>query len=303
MPVITDLWSTFQWLRELRRGHDERLVAVYFRVSDRELVRVGRYNEAHGLREATAAAAWVLKNPAGAEVVMTRSVPAKDILSVRQVPQLIGWTEVPEASKKFACVCPACLPHGDRNLMRRVQAAFAAALLDARKGRTDAEVCSALGRLALPLERARGRLEPGKLLGYRRFQSSDIRRTTAGLLGYFPYRKVSSELAGLVADEDVAVRNAAIEALLRNAGAKRAASMVAPVSDDAIAYLIELLEFERGEEAVIDILENFAGHPAERVSANTRGVAAALLADGEVTARSKRRLSDIVSAPAEHMNR
>ncbi len=47
MPVVSDFWTTFQWLRELRRAHDERLVAVYFRIADDEPVHVGRYNEPH----------------------------------------------------------------------------------------------------------------------------------------------------------------------------------------------------------------------------------------------------------------
>jgi hypothetical protein len=113
MPVVADFWTTFQWLRELRRGHDERLVAVYFRVPDNEPVYFGRYNEPHLARTAGAAAAWVLENPAGAQVVVPRSVAAKEVVAVRRVKQLVGWTDVPEPGKKLACVCPACLPHGD----------------------------------------------------------------------------------------------------------------------------------------------------------------------------------------------
>ena len=40
MPVVRDFWTTYQWLRELRRWHDERMVAVSFRISDREPVLV-----------------------------------------------------------------------------------------------------------------------------------------------------------------------------------------------------------------------------------------------------------------------
>jgi len=183
MPVVADFWTTFQWLRELRRGHDERLVAVYFRVPDSEPVHCGRYGEAHSVRTATAAAFWVLKSPEGAQVVVPRSVAVKDVLGIRRVKQLVGWTDVPEAREKLACVCPACLPHGDRHLMRRVRAAFAVGLTVARRAGSEAELLAALGSLELPLERARGRLEHTKLVGFSRSPGPQIRRAAARLLG------------------------------------------------------------------------------------------------------------------------
>ena len=92
MPVVSDFWTTFQWLRELRRGHDQRIVAVYFRVSDDEIVHVGRYGQPHGAMTAAAAAAWVVKSPAGAEVVVPHRVAAKDVLAIRHVrhPPRVG---------------------------------------------------------------------------------------------------------------------------------------------------------------------------------------------------------------------
>lgn len=38
MPVVLDFWTTHQWLRELRRGHREKMIAVYFRVADSQPV-------------------------------------------------------------------------------------------------------------------------------------------------------------------------------------------------------------------------------------------------------------------------
>src|SRR5260221_5699015 len=70
MPIIWDFWTTHQWLRELRRGHDERLIAVCFRVDDDETVHVGGYNEPHQPMRARASASWVAEHPAGAEVVV-----------------------------------------------------------------------------------------------------------------------------------------------------------------------------------------------------------------------------------------
>src|SRR5271165_4405418 len=64
MPVLPDFWTTHQWLRELRRWHDERMVAVYFRVQDDEPVYTGRYGQQQRVMSAAAAATWVSKNPA-----------------------------------------------------------------------------------------------------------------------------------------------------------------------------------------------------------------------------------------------
>jgi hypothetical protein len=56
MPVVRDFWTTFQWLRELRQTHDERLVAVYFRVpdgdQDRAFMRRVRAAYARGIQSA-----------------------------------------------------------------------------------------------------------------------------------------------------------------------------------------------------------------------------------------------------------
>src|SRR5262245_21831349 len=56
MPIVTDFWTTYQWLRELRRAHDERMLAVQFVVADEEAVYVGRYNQPHRASSAAQAA-------------------------------------------------------------------------------------------------------------------------------------------------------------------------------------------------------------------------------------------------------
>jgi hypothetical protein len=44
MPLVPDFSVTYQWLRELRQWHGERMVAAHFVVSSDEEVLVGRYN-------------------------------------------------------------------------------------------------------------------------------------------------------------------------------------------------------------------------------------------------------------------
>jgi hypothetical protein len=289
MPVVADFWTTFQWLRELRRGHDERLVAVYFRVPDSELVHCGRYSEPHALRTAAAAAAWVLRNPAGAQVLVPHSVSARDVVSIKRLKQLVGWTEVPEASRKFACVCSACLPHGDRQLMRRVRGAFTRGLAAARRARSEAELFTALGDLELPLERAADRLDHTKLLGFTRAPSPKIRRATARLLGYFGFSKVQDVLESLLDDPHADVREEAVESLVRAGGVVRASKLLATSSGEAISCLLELLEFEN-DLVALEALERFADHPDADVRETVQRVALALRPDFRGSAAATRRL-------------
>lgn len=293
MPVVSDFWTTFQWLRELRRGHDQRMVAVYFRVSDDEIVHVGRYGQPHGAMTAAAAAAWVVKSPAGAEVVVPHRVAAKDVLAIRHVRQLVGWTEVPETSKKFDCVCPACLPRGDRSFMRRVRGSFAAGVAAVRSARSDEEIISALGRLEIPLERARGRIEPTKLLALARSRSPRVRQAAARLLGYFRWSQVQGALLGLLDDDAAKARLECVEALTRTAGIKRSAALLASASHDAIEHFVELIEYQVVGAAAIDALERFADHQAIPVRESVRRVAGALLAEFDGATQSRLRLESL----------
>lgn len=294
MPVVADFWTTFQWLREMRRGHDERLVAVYFRVPDSEPVHCGRYNETHVLRTAAASAAWVRENPAGAQVVVGRSVAVKDVIGVKRVKQLVGWTDVPEPSKKFACVCPACLPHGDRHLMRRVRGAFAAGIAAARRANSDAELLSALGSLEMPLERAHDRLEHSKLVGLLRATNPQVRLATARLFGYFGFSKIRGQLENLLDDPHLDVRQEAIEALVRTGGVVRASKIVAQRDSESLSYLIELLEYEANDLVALETLERFANHPDAAIRETVRRVARAVKPDFNGTASEIGRLERLV---------
>jgi hypothetical protein len=218
MPVLRDSWTTLQWLRELRRGHDERMVAVYFHLPDDELVHVGRYNEPHQAMAVSAAAAWVTRHPAGAEIVVPRAIPARAIRAVREVGQLVGWTDVPEAERKLHCLCDYCFPRGDRRFMRRIRAAYADGIAAQRAARTREETIAALGTLETPLERARGRLEPTKLLPLVRAPDAEVRTVVAALLGHFRAEQVQSPLELLLRDAHVDVRTRAGHALLRSLG-------------------------------------------------------------------------------------
>lgn len=292
MPVVADFWTTYQWLRELRQWHDERMVAVHFRVGDDELVHVGRYARPHATMAASAAAAWVVAHPAGAQVVLARGVPEKDVLAVREVRQLVGWAGKPEPDAS-SCVCPACLRRGDRAFMRRIRAACAATFDRLRRARVEHEVLGALADLETPLERARGRVSPRKVLPFASSPSAHVRARAATLLGLFEPRQVDDTLARLSRDDDADVRRRAVESLARVAGPRRAAEILDGADDDSVASLVDLLEYGPGGEAEIEVLERLAAHRSTQVRAAVARVAAALLADGD--GPTSRRLAQLAT--------
>jgi hypothetical protein len=297
MPIVSDFWTTHQWLRELRRGHDERLIAVYFRVNDDETVHVGRYYQPHHPMKARASARWVAEHPAGAEVIVPHRIASNDILRIRHMTQLVGWTSVPEP-EKWNCVCSACLPRGSRDLMRRVRAAIAEATFAATRARSDERILEALGRLAPALERARGRIAPTKLLVHARSPNRDVRCAAAYILGYFKPAQVEKSLLRLLADDDPKVHREAVEALTRVAGAARTLTWLHDAYEGAVMKFVELLEFERDSAVAVKALETVSRNATSALERAVETVARSLLADAEIGADEQRRLRALAGVPS-----
>jgi len=298
MPIIADFWTTHQWLRELRRGHDERLIAVCFRVDDDETVHVGRYNEPHQPMRARASARWIAQHPAGAEVVVAHRIESRDILRIRQITQLVGWTSVPEGEKKWNCVCHACLPRGSRDLMRRVRAAFADATLAAAQARSEEQILEALGRLEIPLERARGRIAPSKLLVHARSPNPKVRRSAAQILGHFKRAQVEKVLLRLLEDDHPEVQCEAVEALTRVAGVARTAALLDDSYEGAVVTFVELLEFEPDSAKAVKVLETVSRNATGPLQRAVETVARSLLADPQVGAPEQRHLRALAGPPS-----
>lgn len=244
MPVVPAFWPSLQWLRELRRWHDERMVAVHFRLPDDELVHVGRFGEAHRLLPAAAAARWVMDHPDGAQVVVARSIPRRDVVAVRTAPQLVGWTGKPDGDGRGSCVCAVCLPPGLRELMRRVRGAFRTGVERARRASDEAELRGALASLQVPLERARGRFPIAPVLAFAGAESARVRAEVAELLGLYRRREAEAPLLALVADEDDDVRDAAVWSLLHTSGARRTGELLRGASAEVMASFDELAELD-----------------------------------------------------------
>ncbi len=49
-----------------------------------------------------------------------REVRLREVVGVRELNQLVGWTQTPEPRTDIECVCVSCVQPGNRDLMRRV---------------------------------------------------------------------------------------------------------------------------------------------------------------------------------------
>jgi hypothetical protein len=99
VPVVANFQATFQWLRELKRAGYRTAVGVQFRIPDRQEVFFGKFNKPHLRLSAAEAIGLYMKSPdqRGLEVLVPRRVTAREILRVRNIPQLIGWRFFPES--------------------------------------------------------------------------------------------------------------------------------------------------------------------------------------------------------------
>lgn len=261
MPVLPDFAVSHQWLRELRRWHDERMVAVHLLLGSDEPVLVGRYGQRHERVPLGEAIARVRAAPAGAEIVVPRSIRKAEVAAVRELTQLVGWAEVPSGEKRLECVCPACLGKGTRTFMRRVRASYQQSLARARAATTPDEIARALSFLSTPLERAEGRIPPTKLRGYARSPHPEVRRTVAELVGHFRPVDVRELLAALVSDEDEGIQRAAATSALRLLGPRRSLTTLREAPVAARAQFAIDLAWHHDERAAVAVLEALAEDP------------------------------------------
>ena len=116
MPVVQDYVISHQWLREIKRFQPGALIAVYFRISSQEPVRVGHYLSSARSQQVTLAEAihtmMTTPDPLGYEIIVSRSITPKEIQTVRHPRQIIGWRYMPHAHGKPFCTCPSCIPRG-----------------------------------------------------------------------------------------------------------------------------------------------------------------------------------------------
>ena len=101
VPVVANFQATFQWLRELKRGGHRTTVGVQFRIDDSQEVWLGRYRKHHERMTAAEAVGRYMRSvdPRGLEVLVPRRVTPREIVRIRNVPQLVGWRFFPGSKK------------------------------------------------------------------------------------------------------------------------------------------------------------------------------------------------------------
>jgi len=125
MPVTRNFYVSHQWLRELKRGGQGPIAAIYFRIPDDAVVWIGHYNQSH--REITAAGALALiaeqNNSEGYEVIIPGRIARSQVHRVKRLPQVVGWRYYPGAHGKKPCGCPFCQRgnYGARRLRDRFE--------------------------------------------------------------------------------------------------------------------------------------------------------------------------------------
>lgn len=99
VPVVPNFQSTFQWLRELKRGGYSCACGIQFRIDDAESVFVGHYNHWPQKMTATQSVAFFLRSddPRLLQVIVPRAISAREITAVRPVRQVVGWRFYPAA--------------------------------------------------------------------------------------------------------------------------------------------------------------------------------------------------------------
>ncbi|HEU5348767.1 MAG TPA: hypothetical protein VFU63_09170, partial [Ktedonobacterales bacterium] len=91
MPMLSGYYTTHQWARELKRRGHRTMLAISFRLDDTEPVSLGIYNGPHQTMSASKAVQALLEtdNPLGYEVIVPRSIGARELRSIRSVPHTL----------------------------------------------------------------------------------------------------------------------------------------------------------------------------------------------------------------------
>jgi hypothetical protein len=111
LPVVPNFLLSHQWVRELKRRGHRTAVGVYFKVPAQEAVWAGLYNQPkQHMTAGRATSALRGIQDFGFEVIIPRSISARDITSVRTLPQKLGWRFFPDAHRRgIFCGCEYCM--------------------------------------------------------------------------------------------------------------------------------------------------------------------------------------------------
>ncbi len=245
MPVTQSFYISHQWLRELKRRGVRSYVGVYFRLDSNTMVYAGKYNQEHkhislgkAIREIRS-----MKDPLGYELLIDRKIEAKEIESIRMLPQNMGWRYFPASHEKgMPCSCPMCLPRGEikaKKLREKLEpspkrSTYPELLAKIRKE----EDHDAIETLLWTIRGDRRRADPKNLMFLLDKGSDDINRQLALALGVFRHKHTRSCLSILLTMPDEETRENAASSLLSLYG-KEEESFLRTLKDVAIKRVLD----------------------------------------------------------------
>ena len=119
MPVISDFYATPQWVREIKQYNSgNKIIAVYFKIPDDEIIFCGKYNEdVQKIKAAETHKIFIgAKDKMGFQAIVTRKILKNEITKIKDIPQIIGWRHFQKSHEQGKrCLCPACLAKGAFN--------------------------------------------------------------------------------------------------------------------------------------------------------------------------------------------
>jgi hypothetical protein len=222
MPVTPSFYISHQWLRELKRSGARSYMGVYFKLDSKTMVYAGKYHEEHRHIPLGEAIKEIMSmdDPLGYELLIDRKIEAKEIESIRMLPQNMGWRYFPASHEKgVSCTCPMCLPRGSIKA-KRLRDKFDPPVKRLAYPELFAQIQveedhDAIETLLWTIKADRRRADPTKLMFLLDKGSDDISRLLARTLSVFRHKHTRACLTTLLALPDEDTRENAAYSLLK----------------------------------------------------------------------------------------
>lgn len=221
MPVTQSFYVSHQWLRELKRRGVRSYVGVYFKLDSNTMLYAGKYHEEHRYIPLGKAIKEIMsmEDPMGYELLIDRKIEAKEIESIRMLPQNMGWRYFPASHEKgISCSCPMCLPRGEIKA-KRLRDKLGPPVKPPPYNKLLAQILveedyDEIETLLWSIKANRRRSDPQDLMFLLDKGSDDINRLLARTLGVFRHKHTRGCLNTLLTLPDEGTReNAAISLL------------------------------------------------------------------------------------------
>lgn len=114
-PVLPSHTLTHQWTREILKWKRQPMIGVYFRISDEEAIRFGRYNQLMRHLPAARAVGEMCKERdlRGYQMIIDRRIASSEIVRINPLRGVVGWRHMPDAHGRKPCGCPGCVARGE----------------------------------------------------------------------------------------------------------------------------------------------------------------------------------------------